>query len=225
MGSSTWRVPCWPLRGVRIGRGPGRRAAPAILLAGAIFAGVVPSVRAALPDNSWLGLRSADPADGVMATCSLAAGGTNSVWAAVTGTASLDIIQIGAQHTSTGDRLFGAWGHGEPGTGAYSEIDLGPTDSLAHRYTVRLTGTTWSLSVDGHTRLTVPDADRTWSIRAEQVQNEVTSAEPMGPAACHRALVHRSGAWAIATWSFTGAGQSAAAASTQQGPAWFQVAP
>lgn len=199
----------------------------------AIAAGfLVPTIVRAtepLPHNDWLGLR-ADPATGVMAHCSLgtaaAVDGGSSVWAAATGEQALDIIQVGARILPGGRRqFFAAWGRGVPnGAGSlYEERDLGPADVGRHKFTVQLIRGSWSLSVDGVTRLRVPDTFRTWPLRAAQVMHETESlADPFGGVRCDRARTH-SGRWVMPTWSMTGYGAKAAAARATFGADWFRV--
>lgn len=189
---------------------------PSAIIAGALVPILLTS--AALPSNSWIGLRNGNAVDGVLATCSLgAAGGTNSVWSAVTGWHSLDIIQIGAQHTPTGDRYFAAWGSGEPGSGSYTERDLGVSGSGAHKYTVQLVSGSWRVSIDGRTQATIPTP--TWAQTAVQVQNEVTTSERMGgslasPVSCTGARVHQGTQWWVASWMQTRNGYSSSAKAT-----------
>ena len=166
-----------------------------------------------LPTHSWLGAKSYDTAlTGTAATCSLgAATGTDSVWAAVTGSASLDIIQVGALLSNGQPRYFMAWGKGEPNAAgsAYTEVDLGPADRGAHRYSVQKStlSANWFLSIDGRSQL-LPDSFRTWSIRAGQVQNEVQQPEPMGPVSCSAMRTAHGVLWTTPVWSFGGAGPS-----------------
>ena len=218
-----------------------RIAAAILALILALAAGlVVPMIVRAhhvandLPHNDWLGLR-ADPAPGVLARCALGTarsvdGGT-SVWAAVAGEQALDIIQVGARITPDGRRrFFAAWGRGVPnGVGSlYEERDLGATDRNAHKYTVQLINGAWSLSIDGSTRLRVPDTFRTWPMRSSQVQHETESAaDPFGgtranPVKCSRARTY-SGAWVLPAWSMVGYGAKAAAAQSAFGRDWFAV--
>ena len=86
-----------------LGRFLARTAFALLLLAGPF----VPAVSAAgLPTNSWLALRHAGIATLVQGSCALggatAGTGRSSVWAAVGGSASLDIVQIGAIVGPTG---------------------------------------------------------------------------------------------------------------------------
>ena len=219
---------------MRTVRGPSRWSWLGMIVSSVIAGALVPILltSAALPSNSWIGLKSFAAYDGTLATCSLgAATGTDSVWSAVTGTASLDIVQVGSLHAATGNRWFAAYGRGEPGaTGsAYTQVDLGPdTDSFANKYTVQLIAGSWSFSIDGVTRLRVSDTFRNWTIRAAQVQNEVETVEPMGGTAaaktfCVNARAHSTAGWSLPAWSFQGVGPSAGSAATAQGADWFRV--
>lgn len=215
-----------------------RITATILALALALAAGIViPTVaRAALASNDWLGHRAyAATLTGATSRCALGAAravdGGASVWAAMTGDASLDIVQIGARILPGGRRqFFAAWGRGEPfGAGsAYTEADLGPADTWLHTYTVALVGPEWRLSIDGRVRLRVPDTFRTWSIRAATVAHETESAaDPFGgtwlrPAEC-RASRAFSGVWFTPTWHLFGSGPKAMAARCTFGADWFRA--
>ena len=190
-------------------------------------------VKAALPTNDWLGLRGPS-ANGVLARCALGGARStdvgSSVWAAATGEASLDIIQIGAKVTPQGRHYFVAWGRGEPNAAGsmYEERDLGPVNTLFHKYTVQLIKGSWSLSIDGVTRIRVPDTFRTWVIRSSQVAHETEgTGDPFGgtalkPVQCKVARVNNGG-WITPAWSIFGAGSKAAAAKGSFGTDWFKI--
>lgn len=183
--------------------------------------------------NSWIGIRT-DPCSGVLARCSIgsatAAEQSTLVWAGVGGTRLLDVVQIGTKVTPSGVRFFAAYGCGSPEASGslYVERDLGPADRLFHKFTVQLIGDAWSLSVDGRTRLVVPDTFRTWSIRSTQVMHENEgAADELGgtrsnPVRCSESHVFVNG-WTHATWSFGGYGPKAMATRSRFGPDWFEV--
>lgn len=216
-----------------------RLAAAVLALLLAIAAGIVVptiiSARGALPTNDWYGLRYYAPVEGTSASCALGAAtataGGSSVWAAVTGWASLDIIQVGARISPNGQRrYFAAWGRGEPGAAGslYQEADLGPADAGLHRYRVELSGGTWSLWIDGHVRLTVADTFRTWAISWAMVAHETEALpDPFGgtrryPARCESARM-RTGEWVRPLWNLMVVGRKASAARANVGPDYFRV--
>src|SRR3990172_3306070 len=113
----------------------------------AVFLALAIALSSGLPHNSWLGLRSG-PARGALAFCTVGASTGVSVWVAVGGSASLDIIQVGELTTSRGARFFAAYGRGEPRqpNSLYVEQDLGPAGDGYHKFTVRLLDGSWGLS-------------------------------------------------------------------------------
>ncbi len=196
---------------------------PSSIIAGALVPILLTS--AALPSNSWIGLRAGNTGiDGILASCALSsATGTDSVWVASAGWHSLDIVQVGAQVTPSGPRYFAAWGAGDPGApgSSYTERDLGPATTAAHRYTVQRIGSSFALSIDGTTRLTVPVP--AWAQVSVQVQNEVMTVERMGPVACSGSRVHYAGSWLTASWQVSRNGPAATSASVTWTTDGFRV--
>ena len=139
--------------------------------------------------TTWAGMREA-PRTTISATCRNA--GHEAVWVADTGTAFLDIIQVGAMN----GQFFYAYGLGVPnGTGSlYVEKHLGPSGTGAHRDGLSLASDAWTLTIDGRVVARIPDTFRTWSLHATQVMAEGDL--PFGPASCS----------ASGNWSFGGYG-------------------
>ena len=100
-----------------VGRSFLGRALAALALLATLAGPLTPAVGAAgLPTNSWLALRHAGAPTIIQGSCALggatAGSGRSSVWAAIAGGASLDIVQIGAIIGPTGRRYFAAYGRG-----------------------------------------------------------------------------------------------------------------
>lgn len=196
------------------------------MVLGLLFAGV--KVVMGAEPNQYLGLKQFGAVTGVMARCSLTGVSTakgHSVWAGIGGSAFLDIIQIGAVARPDGSRRwFAAWGRGEPNApgSAYTERDLGPADTLAHKYTVQLIGGRWALSIDGRTRATVPDT-LGWQVRSAQLQDETEgTGDPLTGAQCSGARVY-AGRWTVGTWYPGGSGSLAAVTPMDSGADWFRT--
>lgn len=181
-----------------------RRLAVGVLLLLIVTTG---TAHAAWPENyvatSGFGMRGA-PRTTISATCRSI--GHQAVWVAETGTAFLDIIQVGSQDGT----LFYAYGRGVPnGPGSlYVERHLGPSGTGPHRYGLALYRRVWTLTIDGRTVAQVPDTFRTWRLRATQVMAEGDL--PFGPASCS----------AQGTWNFGGYGPQPV---TDFGATWWKV--
>ena len=154
---------------------------------------------------SGFGMRGA-PRLSVTATCRNT--GHEAVWVAETGSAFLDIIQVGAMD---GD-LFYAYGRGVPnGAGSlYVERHLGRSGTGAHRYGLVLSQRIWTLTIDGRTVARIADTFRTWRLRATQVMSE--GELPFGAASCVSA----------GRWNFGGYGPQPR---LRFGADWWSVAP
>ena len=141
--------------------------------------------------TSGFGMRGV-PRLAITATCRNA--GHEAVWVAETGSAFLDIIQVGAMDGS----LFYAYGRGEPnGVGSlYVERHLGPSGTGAHVYGLSLAARVWTITIDGRTVARIPDTFRSWPLRATQVMAEGNL--PFGAASCTSA----------GQWNFGGYGPS-----------------
>jgi hypothetical protein len=143
--------------------------------------------------STWSGAWNS-PQKYTTATCRAAgihAGYPQSVWIAQTGTALLDIIQVG----TVNGRYFYAYGRGVPnGPGSlYVEKDFGSAGTGPHTYRIQLesaidynrlniTGAVWLLTIDGIPVARISDSFRTWKIRHTQIMTEGDL--PIGAASC-----------------------------------------
>jgi hypothetical protein len=127
--------------------------------------------------TSGFGMHGA-PRLSMSATCRNS--GHQAVWVAQTGTAFLDIIQVG---TMDGEWFY-AYGRGVPnGPGSlYVERHLGASGTGRHLYGVTLEAKVWTLTIDGRVVAVIPDTFRTWRLRATQVMAEGDL--PFGSASC-----------------------------------------
>lgn len=127
------------------------------------------------PSTGFVGLLAPRPPDSgaqwVRADLRLYSG-RGSVWVALTGTGgALSLVQLGMLERADGPRLFLAHGWGEPGTGHYTECDMGPADRLLHTFRVGRSGGFFRLLIDGVTVLTLVD-DLPWPTNRAQVMSE-----------------------------------------------------
>jgi hypothetical protein len=208
-----------------VGRSFLGRALAALALLATLAGPLTPAVGAAgLPTNSWLALRHAGAPTIIQGSCALggatAGSGRSSVWAAIAGGASLDIVQIGAIIGPTGRRYFAAYGRGEPNAAGslYVERDLGAANPGTHQYSAILLAGTWYLSIDGAVRMTIPDTFRTWVIRSSQVATETEAGAPIGGTAANPVSCSTNGAW-----TFVGGGPEAGSAQETFGSNWFRA--
>lgn len=182
-------------------------------------------VRGADLGNDFLGLRAA-PSNGVLAYCSLSpqkATPRAAVWVGIGGSASLDIVQIGSIADANGRHFFAAYGQGEPNAAGslYREVNLGPADSLAHKFTVQMANGQWSLSIDGRTKLRV--APLAWTPRGSEVFAETEPGGTVMPASACRSARTLTTRWAMPTWGLFGYGAAAAQATVTEGADWFRI--
>lgn len=183
---------------------------PLSLLIGVVVA------RAALPD-SWVWLRSA-PHYGVRAQLALGDSRTNNdgnqnIYVSIGGTASLDIIQLGARVRSDGTRvLFAAWGKGEPSeTGSlYQEQFFGPVNRSWHTYELVLINGSWRMTIDSVIVLRVSDSFRNWTIKSSKVAveaeypNTLLGGSYALPERIQTARVWSSTSWILPAWYMGG---------------------
>ncbi len=127
--------------------------------------------------TTWTGMRSASSLS-ASAVCRNT--GHESVWVAETGTAFLDIIQVG----DLDGTLFYAYGRGVPNgpDSLYIERHLGPAGTGPHRYGVTLAAHRWTLTIDGRIVARITDSFRTWRLHETQVMAE--GILPFGRASC-----------------------------------------
>ena len=152
----------------------------ALLLAlGILLAGASPAFA---QDNSWIATTwwGAWGAPRAYTTATCRTTGPEAIWIAQTGTAFLDIIQVG----TVNGHFFYAYGRGVPnGPGSlYVEKHLGLSGAGNHTYGLRLATRVWTLTIDGRVVARISDAFRTWKVRETQIMSEGDL--PMGPAYC-----------------------------------------
>lgn len=175
----------------------------------------------------------ADPATGVHAHLALgAATSGQAVYVSVGGSEFLDIVQVGAKRDAAGRHYFAAWGRGTPnGDGsAYTERNLGAVGTGFHAYALRLVSGIWRMSIDGVSRLRVPDTFRTWTIRSVKAATESETGGALGgseasPARVAGARLWRSSAWRLPSIGYWYSGGYRVPAATRDtfGADWLAV--
>jgi hypothetical protein len=153
-----------------------RKLGIAATLALAILVGVlVPHALAT--STSWWGLQ-APASTTVSGSCRNS--GPQYVWIAVTGTQSLDIIQLGV----IGQTYFYAYGSGTPNTPGsnYTEVHLGAAGTGYHYYSISYTAPIWTLKIDSVIVASINNSFRNWTQKALQTMAEGTV---FGSSRCH----------------------------------------
>lgn len=205
----------------------------ALGLAAVLAALVAPGALAALP-NHWAWLR-ADPATGVRAQLAIGAAaaqapGYQNVYVSVGGSASLDIIQIGARVRSDGTRvMFAAWGRGEPNEpgSLYEERELGPVNRSWHTYELVLINGSWRMTIDAIIVLRVPDTFRTWTPMSAKAAAEAEAQPWLGgsldlPMRAQTARTWNGASWVTPTW-YAGGYDIPAETMIEAGADWMKV--